>query len=118
MSSPVDGGVGLGGDFVLLWSGAKGSGVGGDEVNGFASGGDGDSLVSGRWGCAATTAASRSRFANELPASCGVGFSGIALAGVRSLEGPACLSSPRMARIPSTAERSSGSAKREIGKNC
>src|SRR5260370_478441 len=118
MASPVDGSVGTGDDFVMLWSGAKGSGVGGDEADSFTSGGDDDRLVSGRWGCAATTAASRSRFANELLASCGGGFSGIALAGVRSLEGPACLSSSRMTLISSTAERSSDSEKREIGKNC
>lgn len=103
---------------MVLWSGAKGSGVGGDEANGFTSEGDDDRLVSGRWDCAATTAASRSRFANELLVSSGAGFSGIALAGDRSLEGPACLSSSRMAHISSTAERSSDSAKREMGKNC
>jgi len=122
MTSPVGGGgVGTSGGFVgVPWVGPRVSRVGGNGTDVFGCG-DGDNcLLSGRWGCAATTAASKSRFANGSLASSGGGQcdSGVAFAGVRSLDGPGCLSSFRMALISSTARRSSGSAKREIGKNC
>jgi hypothetical protein len=67
--SPVDRGVFVG----VCWLGDKGSGVAGDESDNFASGCNGGGPEPGRWGCAATTEASRSRFANELPVSSGDG---------------------------------------------
>ena len=69
MTSPVDSGTFVG----VRWLGDKGSGVGGVEIDDFVSGCTDARPVPGIWGCAATTEASRSRLANELLASSGVG---------------------------------------------